>query len=124
MADIRRAAGRRRRSSWVARTRDAVQAAERDGGDPPLQQVVTRTFEAGVRGSGEHGLRWSAGWFRATNHDDILFVASQQTGFGYFKNFETTRRQGLELDMSARAGRVTYGGGYTFCGPRLRAARR
>ncbi|QOY87675.1 TonB-dependent receptor [Paludibaculum fermentans] len=83
-------------------------------GDPPLQQVVTRTFEAGVRGSGEHGLRWSAGWFRATNHDDILFVASQQTGFGYFKNFETTRRQGLELDMSARAGRVTYGGGYTF----------
>jgi outer membrane receptor protein involved in Fe transport len=83
-------------------------------GDPPLKQVVTRTLEAGVRGSGEHGVRWSAGWFRAANHNDILFVASQQTGFGYFKNFETTLRQGVELDLSARAGRVTYGGGYTF----------
>ncbi|MGJ5819876.1 TonB-dependent receptor [Paludibaculum fermentans] len=83
-------------------------------GDPPLRQVVTRTWEAGVRGSGEHGLRWSAGWFRATNHDDILFVASQQTGFGYFQNFETTRRQGVELDVNARAGRVTLGGGYTL----------
>ena len=83
-------------------------------GDPPLKQVVTRTFEAGVRGSGERGLRWSAGWFRASNSNDILFVASQQTGFGYFKNFETTRRQGIELDMNAKAGRVTFGGGYTF----------
>ncbi|MBN9661110.1 MAG: TonB-dependent receptor [Acidobacteria bacterium] len=83
-------------------------------GDPPLKQVVTKTWEAGVRGHGEHGLRWSAGWFRAANHDDILFVASPQTGFGYFKNFERTLRQGLELDLSARAGRVTYGGAYTF----------
>ncbi|MGC4056021.1 MAG: TonB-dependent receptor [Paludibaculum sp.] len=83
-------------------------------GDPPLKQVVTRTFEAGVRSSGERRVRWSAGWFRATNHDDILFVASQQTGFGYFKNFETTRRQGLELDANARVGRVTFGGGYTY----------
>lgn len=83
-------------------------------GDPPLKQVVTRTFEAGLRGSGEHGLRWSAGWFNATNKNDILFVASEQTGFGYFKNFETTRRQGFELDANSRAGRVTFGGGYTF----------
>jgi outer membrane receptor protein involved in Fe transport len=83
-------------------------------GDPPLDQVVTRTFEAGLRGSGEHGLRWSAGWFNSTNKNDILFVASEQTGFGYFKNFETTRRQGVELDANAKAGRVTFGGGYTF----------
>ncbi len=83
-------------------------------GDPPLDQVVTRTFEAGLRGGGERGWRWSAGWFRATNNNDILFVASEQTGFGYFKNFETTRRQGVELDANAKAGRVTFGGGYTF----------
>lgn len=83
-------------------------------GDPPLRQVVTGTFEAGVRGGGEHALQWSAGWFRAQNHNDILFVASQQTGFGYFKNFETTRRQGVELDGHARLGRATLGAGYTF----------
>ena len=83
-------------------------------GDPPLQQVVARTLEAGLRGGQESRFTWSAGWFRAENHDDILFVASTQTGFGYFKNFGATRRQGLEVDISDRIWRVTVGGGYTF----------
>lgn len=83
-------------------------------GDPPLEQVVARTFEAGVRGTAEGNLRWSAGWFRGVNREDILFVASEQTGFGYFKNFERTRRQGVELSANWRFGRVTLGGGYTF----------
>jgi outer membrane receptor protein involved in Fe transport len=82
-------------------------------GDPPLNQVVTRTFEAGVRGT--HGLvTWNAGLFHADNKDDLLFVASTQTGFGYFKNFGSTRRQGLELGMSVKKGRVTGGVGYTW----------
>jgi outer membrane receptor protein involved in Fe transport len=83
-------------------------------GDPPLQQVVTRTVEAGVRGGLESHLRWSAAWFRAGNRNDILFVASEQTGFGYFKNFGKTRRQGLELDINGRIRRVNWGAGYTF----------
>lgn len=83
-------------------------------GDPPLRQVVARTFEAGLRGGTESKLQWSAGWFRATNTNDILFVSSEQTGFGYFKNFDKTLRQGLELDMNTRLGRVSLGGGYTF----------
>lgn len=83
-------------------------------GDPPLQQVITRTWETGVRGGIEPGINWSAGWFRADNRDDILFVSSTQTGFGYFKNFGKTRRQGLEADMNARIGRLNIGSGYTF----------
>ncbi|HEV2199583.1 MAG TPA: TonB-dependent receptor [Bryobacteraceae bacterium] len=83
-------------------------------GDPPLDQVVTRTFEAGVRSGAESKLRWSAGWFRAENHNDILFVASTQTGFGYFKNFGVTRRQGAEANLSGRIGHFNLGGGYTF----------
>jgi outer membrane receptor protein involved in Fe transport len=84
-------------------------------GDPPLKQVVTRTVEAGYRGgSSDTKLRWSAGFFRADNRNDILFVASEQTGYGYFKNFGKTLRQGVETDASARLGRVTLGGGYTF----------
>ncbi len=83
-------------------------------GDPPLDQVRTRTMEAGVRGAGEGSLRWSAGWFHATNRDDILFVASEQTGYGYFRNFERTRRQGVEIDTNFRIGRLTLGGGYTL----------
>ena len=74
-------------------------------GDPPLDQVVTRTIEAGVRGT-HSGCRWNAGVFRAENRDDILFVTSEQTGFGYFKNFGETRRQGLELGRAQPVGRV------------------
>ncbi len=83
-------------------------------GDPPLNQVVTRTYEAGVRGGLERGLNWSIGWFRGENHNDILFVSSPQTGFGYFKNFGQTRRQGVEVDLNTHFWRVTLGGGYTF----------
>jgi len=83
-------------------------------GDPPLDQVVTSTWEAGVRGGQESRVAWNAGWFRAGNRNDILFVASEQTGFGYFKNFGRTRRQGLELGVNSRFSRLTLGGGYTL----------
>ena len=83
-------------------------------GDPPLQQVVTHTFEAGLRGRRESHLNWSAGWFRAVNRDDILFVASQQTGFGYFKNFGKTLRQGMELNANSQFRFVSLGAGYTL----------
>ena len=82
--------------------------------DPPLKQVVTRTFEAGVRGSVENNLRWSAGWFHGENYNDLLFVASQQTGFGYFLNFGKTLRQGAEVNVSGRIKHFTLGGNYTF----------
>jgi outer membrane receptor protein involved in Fe transport len=83
-------------------------------GDPPLKQVVTRTVEAGVRGSFEGRAHWSAGWFRGENHDDILFVASVQTGNGYFKNFGKTLREGAEVSVNSRIRHVTLGGNYTF----------
>ena len=82
--------------------------------DPPLKQVVTRTLEAGARGKLENNLRWSVGWFRGENTNDLLFVASQQSGFGYFTNFGQTRRQGAEANISARIGKFTLGGNYTF----------
>ena len=82
-------------------------------GDPPLAQVVTRTWEAGARGDAR-GVVWNAGVFRADNHDDILFVLSERSGFGYFTNFGETRRKGLELGAHHRFGRVTVGAGYTF----------
>lgn len=83
-------------------------------GDPPLNQVVTRTVEAGIRSASESNLRWNIGWFRADNRNDILFVASEQTGFGYFKNFGKTLRQGLEMNFSARVRRLNFGAGYTL----------
>ncbi len=82
-------------------------------GDPPLKQVVTRTWETGLRG-GNSQFRWHAGLFRAENTDDILFVAGQANGFGYFRNFGKTRRQGAELGSSARLGRVQLSADYAF----------
>jgi len=83
-------------------------------GDPPLKQVVTRTVEAGLRGGAEGKWNWNAGWFWADNRQDILFIASNQTGFGYFKNFGRTQRQGMKLDVNGRLGRVSLGSSYTF----------
>jgi len=83
-------------------------------GDPPLKQVVTRTFEAGVRGSGENGLRWSADYFFSQNSDDLLFVSSDQTGLGYFLNFGKTRRDGVELSFNKRISKFNLGANYTF----------
>ena len=85
-------------------------------GDPPLDQVVTRTVEAGVRGGTETHSRtsWNIGVFRAENNHDILFVSSPQSGFGYFKNFGDTRRLGLELGLNSHIERVALGAGYTW----------
>ncbi len=71
-------------------------------GDPPLKQVVTTTMEAGIRSAAGGLLAWSLGVFRADNRDDLLFVADDAAGFGYFKNFGKTRRQGIELGLSGQ----------------------
>jgi len=82
--------------------------------DPPLKQVVSRTFEVGLRGSPNTILRWSAGFFHSDNYNDLLFVASQQTGYGYFQNFGKTRRQGVETSLSVNLRHFEGGAEYTF----------
>ena len=70
--------------------------------DPPLKQVVAKTWEAGLKGrlndlwSGT--LDWNAGYYHTVNNDDILFITSGNlTNTGFFSNVGTTRRQGIEL---------------------------
>ena len=83
-------------------------------GDPPLKQVVTHTLEAGLRGKLSDRAVWNAGVFRAENRNDIMFVVDDVSGFGYFKNFGKTRRQGVELGTQARFGTLYVGANYTF----------
>lgn len=83
-------------------------------GDPPLHQVVTRTYEAGVRGMLAEQFKWNLGVFRGDNRNDILFVADDTSGFGYFRNFGRTRRQGVELGATGRLGASTFGANYTL----------
>lgn len=80
-------------------------------GDPPLKQVVTTTFEAGLRGTVVGTVAWNLGVFRSDNRDDILFVSDNSSGFGYFKNFGKTRRQGVEMGLQVKpAASWTFGG--------------
>ncbi len=86
--------------------------------DPPLKQVVSRTFEAGLKGestSGSSKLRWNVGFFRTLNQDDIISVASPyEPGRGYFVNAGETLRQGVELGVDYRTERFTAYLGYNF----------
>lgn len=91
-------------------------------GDPPLRQVVTRTWEAGLRGTLAPGLRWTAGAFRADNRDDILFVADNAAGFGYFRNVGKTRRQGVELALEGHAAALDLSVHYTWLDATFRSA--
>ncbi len=81
-------------------------------GDPPLKQVVATTAEAGLRRTGM--LSWNLGIFRTDSKDDILFVADNAMGYGYFRNFGYTRRQGVEAGISADVNSIKVGANYSF----------
>jgi outer membrane receptor protein involved in Fe transport len=81
--------------------------------DPPLRQVVARTLELGARGRLANDVRWNAGLFQTTNTDDILFVGTT-TSAGFFTNFGTTRRRGLELALAGSAGRLQWNAAYSL----------
>lgn len=82
--------------------------------DPPLEQVVSRTFEAGFRGR-HGGVTWRAGAFRTRNEDDILFIsAGALTNEGFFENVGATRRDGVELALNGGAARFAWFANYTY----------
>ena len=84
-------------------------------GDPPLKQVITKTWEAGLRGALSQQTQWTAGVFHAQSTDDILFVAAPDaSSFGYFKNFGKTQRQGLELGLNSQQGAFKFATHYTW----------
>jgi iron complex outermembrane receptor protein len=76
--------------------------------DPPLKQVVSHTYELGLRGrhhADEGRLEWKVGLFRTDSDDDIISLASVLPGRGYFTNVPATRRQGLEASIQYQADR-------------------
>ena len=71
--------------------------------DPPLHQVVAKTFEGGVSGAVTKDTNWNLSVYHATNHDDILFVyANASNGLGYFTNVAETTRKGIDVGVSTR----------------------
>jgi iron complex outermembrane recepter protein len=85
--------------------------------DPPLEQVVAKSYEGGLRGKlkrlggwdlGE--LNWNLGVFHTTNEDDIIF---QSTGGisaneGFFANIGMTSRRGIEAGINGHYGRADW----------------
>jgi outer membrane receptor protein involved in Fe transport len=87
--------------------------------DPPLEQVVARTWEAGLRGR-RNPFSWNASLFRTATSDDILFISSGPlTNTGHFQNVGDTRRQGLELSTSGAVDAVRWDVAYSFISARF-----
>lgn len=73
--------------------------------DPPLDQVVSKTWEAGLRGQ-FNAVSWTAGVFHTINKDDIIFIPVEEGGAsgslndGFFDNVGKTKRQGVEVGLN------------------------
>jgi outer membrane receptor protein involved in Fe transport len=83
--------------------------------DPPLDQIVAATWEAGARGT-TAAVSWSVAAFTTAAADDIIFVSSGTLrGEGHFENVEQTRRRGVEASLDyAVPNRLTIFGTYSF----------
>jgi len=95
-------------------------------GDPNLNQVVSHTFEGGLRGhfdlSKKGQLEWNAGVFHALNTDDIVNVASPIPGHEYFQNGGDTLRRGVEAGTTFKWERWTAFANYTYVDATFRSA--
>jgi iron complex outermembrane recepter protein len=72
-------------------------------GDPNLKQVVSHTFEAGLRGNfsiGKGQFNWNVDGYSTLNTDDILNIASPIIGHEFFQNAGNTLRQGIEANAT------------------------
>ena len=83
--------------------------------DPPLKQVVAKTWDFGARGNLTENLKWNASIYQAVNHNDIQFIASGlNPSMGYFSNVGRTKRQGLDLGLSANIDKLKLSGSYGY----------
>jgi len=83
--------------------------------DPPLHQVVAKTFEGGISGRVTKDTSWNMSIYHATNNNDILFVyADASNGMGYFTNVEETTRKGLDVGVSTKFDKLALSINYGF----------
>ena len=84
--------------------------------DPPLNQVVAKTYDAGLRGKISDNLKWNTSVYRTMNHDDIHFISTNAgaSSLGFFDNVGRTKRQGLDLGLSGSIDKFFFRAGYSF----------
>lgn len=91
--------------------------------DPPLQQIVAKSFEGGLRGQIEQtggtddgNLNWNVGFFHIRNKDDIIFLSTGgvSANEGFFDNVGDTVRKGVEVGASGDHGPLNWFANYAF----------
>jgi outer membrane receptor protein involved in Fe transport len=85
--------------------------------DPPLKQVVAKTYDLGAKGNLGGNIKWNASVYQAVNHNDLQFIHSgigTNTSLGYFDNVGKTKRQGLDLGLSTTIDKLSLTGSYGY----------
>ena len=83
--------------------------------DPPLKQVVAKTYDFGARGSLTDDVKWNASIYHAMNHQDLQFIrAGDSTSRGYYNNVGRTQRQGLDLGLSGQHDQFKWNASYSY----------
>jgi len=86
--------------------------------DPPLDDIVARTIEAGLRGQNGN-VNWNAGVFYTELKDDLFFYPALeeedvQLNTGIFDNIDKTARAGLELGASGTYEKLSWFTNYSY----------
>jgi outer membrane receptor protein involved in Fe transport len=80
----------------------------------PLSAVRSRAWEAGVTASPLAGLVTTLNAFRIDLRDDVFSVTPAGTSRVIFENVGPTRRQGLQLSLTAERGPIVVGVAWAF----------
>jgi outer membrane receptor protein involved in Fe transport len=90
--------------------------------DPPLDPIIAKTWEAGLRGPITPTVRWHATVYQTTLDSDILFVSASASApnTGFFQNVGTTRRRGAELGIAGAVDRWRFLASYSYINAEFR----
>jgi outer membrane receptor protein involved in Fe transport len=90
--------------------------------DPPLEDVVARTIEAGLRGA-TGPVNWNANVYYTQLKDDLFFFPAVEAdeddldprlNTGVFDNIDETARLGLELSLFGEADKLDWFASYSY----------
>ena len=91
--------------------------------DPSLQQVVSNTWETGLRDEQTLGnntkLQWNFGLFRTETINDIIPEFSNVAGRGVFVNGGDTLRQGIEANLAYKTSKWFFYANYALVDARF-----
>ena len=83
--------------------------------DPPLKQVIAKTYDFGARGYFTDSIKWNASVYHTMNHRDIQFLrAPDSQSHGYFANVGRTERQGLDFGLAGQLDRFKWNASYSY----------